>query len=705
MEIDLLKSATEDQMEMMMMIDKFPEFYGACNDVADHLSPTDQFLAASVSDSSVPHFNTDNPHIANLPPFMNLPSTLSFNSNNTPIQDHSPRAFFSSPSTSRWRGLGELPGTAKDYATPSRKKNSMAAMREMIFRIAAMQPIHIDPESVKPPKRRNVKISKDPQSVAARHRRERISERIRILQRLVPGGTKMDTASMLDEAIHYVKFLKTQVQSLERAQANRPTATTGIGFPVAMTSGTMANCNDEHFGHDKFLLDPKEASLKELVLLLFFSDVQSRKFVDCPEENRLRDINQRWLIFISILVQKILLSCREPLAQIGHAIEYWLNLISNNGGPFKLLLNYLKDKVVRPDESSATFRSAVGHCDWRVELDKSSKPEEIKYNSSLSLMAAKLSYENKAFIETIVKDHWNMEFLGSYDYWNGYQERASTQALIFQDKKVDPTLIVVAFRGTNPFDADDWSTDVDLSWYDLKGIGKLHRGFVKALGQQENGWPKEIEQGGDHLYAYYEIRQMLRDILLKNEKAKFILSGHSLGGALAILFVGVLALHQEAWLLERLEGVYTFGQPRVGDGQFGEFMVDKLKRYEVRYMRHVYSNDIVPRLPYDDNLLLFKHFGPCIYFNSFYKGKVMQEEPNKNYFSLLLIVPKYLNALWELIRSFIIPFLHGQDYRESWFMRLLRLAGLLVPGIPEHILQDYDNSTRGLGELLGTAND
>ncbi|XP_024370203.1 uncharacterized protein [Physcomitrium patens] len=80
------------------------------------------------------------------------------------------------------------------------------------------------------PKRRNVRISSDPQSVAARHRRERISDRVRVLQHFVPGGTKMDTASMLDEAIHYVKFLQQQLQAMERISRGGSVMMPEVGY-------------------------------------------------------------------------------------------------------------------------------------------------------------------------------------------------------------------------------------------------------------------------------------------------------------------------------------------------------------------------------------------------------------------------------------------------------------------------------------------
>ncbi|CAN6286525.1 unnamed protein product [Urochloa humidicola] len=58
----------------------------------------------------------------------------------------------------------------------------------------------------------------DPHSIAERLRRERIAERMRALQELVPNTNKTDRAAMLDEILDYVKFLRLQVKVLSMSR-------------------------------------------------------------------------------------------------------------------------------------------------------------------------------------------------------------------------------------------------------------------------------------------------------------------------------------------------------------------------------------------------------------------------------------------------------------------------------------------------------
>ncbi|KAL6227362.1 hypothetical protein ACLB2K_001320 [Fragaria x ananassa] len=395
------------------------------------------------------------------------------------------------------------------------------------------------------------------------------------------------------------------------------------------------------FTRNYLVLRPDKAGPIKLVQFLWSGYIAEGEdaMILCAQGEE-ENLKRKWLISLTLLLQMILLWIAKPMRNFGLAFEWFLNLPSSNRAWLQLSLDLLTGDL-KKEKESASFISTVGHTDKRVKLDSSISREDVRYKRALSAMAAKIAYENEAFIRDTVTNKWQMDLIKFYDFYNYYQEKNTTQAFMLHDP-VDE-LIVVAFRGTEFFDADAWSTDLDICWFKYRCIGKVHGGFMKALGLTPEGFPDE-EPETEYRLAYYTLRKRLRDLVKDNNNTKFIVTGHSLGGALVILFAAILALHNEGLLLERLEGVYTFWQPRVGDKDFQRFMEKQMKDHNIKYQRIVYSHDLVPRIPFDSSTFLFKHFGTCLYYNSLYKEKILKEEPNKNYFAPMF---KYLVAVWE----------------------------------------------------------
>jgi len=162
----------------------------------------------------------------------------------------------------------------------------------------------------------------------------------------------------------------------------------------------------------------------------------------------------------------------------------------------------------------------------------------------------------------------------AYQRDNIRDEATDTHCLISEESDY----FVVAFRGSASI--RNWITDAEFERVTLvSGVdgtsSKVHRGFCRALNSILEQLMAKL--GG---CSFFE-RQ--------NTKPLFI-TGHSLGGALAIL--AALELQRNRWLIAQ---VYTFGQPRVGNGDFR-------RRYDAalgdRTFRVVYQEDIVARIPH-----------------------------------------------------------------------------------------------------------
>ncbi|KAK9704940.1 hypothetical protein RND81_07G021500 [Saponaria officinalis] len=96
--------------------------------------------------------------------------------------------------------------------------------------------------SIRPRVRARRGQATDPHSIAERLRRERIAERIRALQELVPSVNKTDRAAMLDEIVDYVKFLRLQVKVLSMSRLG------GAGAVVPLVTDMPISSVEEEGG-------------------------------------------------------------------------------------------------------------------------------------------------------------------------------------------------------------------------------------------------------------------------------------------------------------------------------------------------------------------------------------------------------------------------------------------------------------------------
>ncbi|BFZ59243.1 hypothetical protein YB2330_000249 [Saitoella coloradoensis] len=95
-----------------------------------------------------------------------------------------------------------------------------------------------------------------------------------------------------------------------------------------------------------------------------------------------------------------------------------------------------------------------------------------------------------------------------------------------------------------------------------------------------------------NITAYAQTAAAINELHQPEKGGRVFVTGHSLGGALALVFFAQAIREKEKWVGETC--VYTYGMPRCGDEVFKEWM----KPHAQRIFHVVNNNDVVPRVPW-----------------------------------------------------------------------------------------------------------
>ena len=220
-------------------------------------------------------------------------------------------------------------------------------------------------------------------------------------------------------------------------------------------------------------------------------------------------------------------------------------------------------------------------------------------------------------------------------------EETDTRALV-----VDlPDSITIAFRGSKSL--QNWITDAE---------------FLRTkLVVQPDGTKCEVHSG--FLHAYESIIADLAAYLRQPgaDNRPLFVTGHSLGGALAIL--AALELKRQGFAIAQ---VYTFGQPRVGNAAYKRMYDAELG---AQTFRVVYEEDIVARIPHLPTFTdPYRHVGVEVFLPAF------------GFFGDLIFNPSWLRLLASDVCGLYRAWCAGH------------VPALLTDVLADHHIQNYQRA-------------
>lgn len=194
----------------------------------------------------------------------------------------------------------------------------------------------------------------------------------------------------------------------------------------------------------------------------------------------------------------------------------------------------------------------------------------FNWGTALSMgLASDLSYQRDEYVRHMTLGRWS--FQGCAHLNSG-----KTQGFVAHTNSA----ILIAFRGTDGL--NDWIANLNVLSVQ-KPYGRVHRGFVSAFDEIRG-----------------RLVEVIRGVGIANKTIH--VTGHSLGGAVAT--IAACELRDQF----PITGVYTFGQPRLGDGTTIEFFK---RHYAGKFNRFVFDDDMVTRIPPG-----YSHVGRLFHFDS-----------------------------------------------------------------------------------------